>query len=135
MKTMKQLLIPLFLSLLPLIISNCKKEEDPDMTYFKDSLGCYPNLPSPELIYMGKEVNRYKLGIKNCAAYPYELFVTSPDLPPCGQNPKASRTWVTIHNSETDEYLYGFCGFNKSCDVSDQWFSVPQVMRFPLEYM
>jgi len=105
MKTLKQLLILLFVSLLPFIISNCEKDDDTDdqdMTYFKDSLGCFPNQPSPNLISTGKEeVHRgadgnvyiyYKLSIKNCASFPGELFVLSPDLSPCGLNTKASRT-------------------------------------------
>lgn len=129
MKTVKQLEILLLVSLLPFLISNCKKEDGIDMTYFKDSLGCFPNLPSPELIYNGnKEVHRgadgnvyiyYKLSIQNCISFPLELFTLSTDLPPCGLEPKASRTWVDIYNSETDEYIYGYCGFTKPCDASE----------------
>jgi hypothetical protein len=135
MKTLKQLLILFCVSLLPFIISNCKKEDDTDMTYFKDSLGCYPNLPSPDLIYTGrKEVyrgadgnvyNYYKLSIKNCASFPVELFTLSPELPPCGSNPNASRTWVNIYSSETDEYIYGYCGLTKPHDASELDLAIP----------
>jgi hypothetical protein len=133
MKALKQLFILLFLSLLPLMINHCKKEDDTDMTYYKDSLGCFPNLPSPDLIYLGKMGSHYQLSIKNCASFPNELFVSSPDLPPCGQNPKASRTWVFIYNSETDEQIYGYCGFNLPCDASELYFSIPEGYHLPFE--
>ena len=126
MRTLRQWLIVSWLFLLPFIFGNCKKDGDTDKTFFKDSLGCFPNLPSPELIYIGKNVNVFKLSIKNCGSYPFEIFVSSPDLPPCGQNTNASRTWLNIYNSETDELLYGYCGINSPCEASDIQCPVPQ---------
>jgi len=135
MKTLKQLLIILSVSLLPICISNCKKDDDMGMIYYKDSLGCFPHLLSPDLIYTGNKVayrgadgnayNHYKLSIQNCISFPVELFTLSSDLPPCGLNQKASRTWVNINNSETDEHIYGYCGFTKPCDASELLLPVP----------
>jgi hypothetical protein len=142
MKIPKQWLMLIFLSLLPLVISHCRKEDDTAFTYFKDSLGCYPNLPSPDLIYTGeKEVRRgsdgngydcYKLSIENCTSFPFELFTVSPDLPPCGSNPNASRTWVNIYNSETDEHIYGYCGFTKPQDACELQLPVPWGDALPI---
>jgi len=113
------------------------------MTYSKDSLGCFPNLPSPNLIstvkkkvHRGADGNVYiyhNLNIKNCASFPVELFTLSPDLPPCGLNLKASRTWVIIYNSETDGHLYGYCGFTKPCDTSELHLAVPFGDTIPIE--
>jgi hypothetical protein len=135
MKTIKQFLILLFVSILPFIFNHCKKEDDTDMTYFKDSLGCYPYLHSPDLFYTGKkEVQRgangnvytyYHLSIRNSTSFPVELFTLSPDLPPCGSNLNASRTWVNIYDSETEELLYGYCGFTKPHDALDFQLAVP----------
>ncbi len=93
---------------------------------------CYPELPAPELIVTGKEdyigidgreYTRYWLSITNWSAFPDELFVAAPDLPPCGENPNASRTWAEIYNQD-DSYLYGFCDLATSEQLTDLWFAV-----------
>src|SRR3954466_14558812 len=63
-----------------------------------------PPLPNPVLFFMGqepaaaegKQLIRYTFSVDNFSAYPDELFAASPELPPCGKNTKAARTWVDI---------------------------------------
>jgi hypothetical protein len=55
--------------------------------------------------------------------YPAELFVAAPELPPCGQNAKSSRTWVDIY-TQNGKRLYGFCAFTKPDDLSRIWFAL-----------
>src|SRR5215208_6663699 len=65
-----------------------------------------PALPNPMLYLMGQELYttggknymRYRFGVLNSAEYPAEMFAASPNLPPCGQNTKASRTWVDLYD-------------------------------------
>ena len=71
----------------------------------------------------GKEWTRYKYRVDNFAAYPNELFAPSPDLPPCGTNTKASRTWVDFYD-ETGKRLYGFCALGNSDSLNNIWFAV-----------
>ncbi len=100
--------------------------------YTPDPDGCYNNLPDPILILKGTEEyeadeqqwTRYLLSISNREAYPDELFELAPDLPPCGLNENASRTWVDIY-TENGTRLYGFCGFSSSADLDNMWFAVP----------
>src|SRR4029077_2672488 len=61
-------------------------------------------LPNPILVFdkqeevttAGKTVIRYSYTVFNFDAYPAALFAASPNLPPCGKNTKAARTWVDI---------------------------------------
>ena len=63
-----------------------------------DSFTCYPDLPDPELAYVGwedyttpmGEYTRYWLSVANWEEFPDALFEQAPDLPPCGSNPE----WV-----------------------------------------
>ena len=61
-----------------------------------------PPLPNPVLYFVfsepfeqrGKTYIRYRYDVFNKDAYPADMFAASPNLPPCGANTKASRTWV-----------------------------------------
>jgi hypothetical protein len=88
-------------------------------------------LPNPVLIYMGpefyqangKQWTRYKFSVFNLMSYPKELFAAAPDLPPCGTNTKASRTWVDVYE-QTGKRLYGFCALGKPEDLDKLWFAL-----------
>lgn len=88
-------------------------------------------LPNPVLYLAGQEVYtaggkqfmRYMYMVENFAAYPAELFAAAPDLPPCGNNTKSSRTWVDIYQ-QNGKRLYGFCAFSKPSDLNSIWFSL-----------
>jgi hypothetical protein len=91
-----------------------------------------PLLPNPILIMTGqehvtisgKEVIRYRYDVFNKGSYPAELFAPSPNLPPCGANTKASRTWVDIYD-QNGKRLNGFCALGKPADLSQIWFALP----------
>lgn len=85
---------------------------------------CYPTLPDPVIKATGSEpgaegYTRYMFRVNNWHAYPDEMFEPSPDLPPCGENPNASRTDVDIYNAVTDERVYGFCALDEAHDLHD----------------
>jgi len=90
-----------------------------------------PALPNPVLIFTGpeyatvsgKEITRYTFDVFNKDAYPADFFAASPNLPPCGTNTKAARTWVDIYD-QTGKRLNGFCALGKPSDLSKIWFSL-----------
>jgi len=90
-------------------------------------------LPSPQLEFVGKEdyeVNgaqwtRYKLTVANRRRYPDFLWQPSPNLPPCGKNENAARTWVEVFGSPGGKRLGGFCGLRASADLDRLWFPEP----------
>ena len=90
-----------------------------------------PPLPNPVLVLTGagyfttggKQYTRYRYTVDNRAAYPDELFAASPNLPPCGKNTNASRTWVDFYD-ERGKRLNGFCALGKAEDLSGIWFAL-----------
>jgi hypothetical protein len=90
-----------------------------------------PALPNP-ILYMtgfepfqtgGKAFIRYKYDVLNKDAYPADFFAASPNLPPCGKNTKAARTWVDVYD-QSGKRLQGFCAFSKPADLSKIWFAL-----------
>jgi hypothetical protein len=96
--------------------------------------------PDPELAFAGRENfqaggrnwTRYKLTVMNRTAYSQDMFASAPDLPPCGLNTKASRTWVDVYDQQ-GKRLYGFCAFSKPSDLSLLWFALPEEQVPPSE--
>jgi hypothetical protein len=90
-----------------------------------------PELPNPILYLVGaesvetggKQITRYRFDVLNKEAYPDELFAAAPDLPPCGKNTKAARTWVDIYE-QNGKRLNGFCALSKSADLGKLWFAL-----------
>jgi hypothetical protein len=88
-------------------------------------------LPNPVLVLStieayqagGKNFLRYKYLVDNSSAYPDSLFASAPNLPPCGRNTKASRTWVDIYD-QSGKRLYGFCALGKAADLNEIWFAL-----------
>lgn len=74
----------------------------------------------------GKEWVRYNLSIANRAAFPAELFEPAPELPPCGSNTEAARTWVDIYDAADNSRLYGFCAFSSPQSLNSIWFTIEQ---------
>lgn len=70
----------------------------------------------------GKQYIRYKYDVSNKDAYPADFFAASPNLPPCGKNTKAARTWVDIYD-QSGKRLNGFCALSKPADLNGIWFS------------
>src|SRR5512145_391579 len=75
------------------------------------------SIPDPQLQLVGREayeVNgvrqvRFKLSVTNRASHPDFLWHPSSQLPSCGKNEKASRTWVEVFGSPGDKRFIGFC--------------------------
>jgi hypothetical protein len=90
-------------------------------------------LPNPVLYLMGQEyftnggktLVRYRFGVANSAEYPAEMFAASPQLPPCGTNTKASRTWVDIYD-QSGKRLNGFCALSKPDSLDGIWFALEE---------
>lgn len=97
-----------------------------------------PVLPNPVLYFLGQEfltinnkkVIRYNFDVLNKGEYPDELFAASPNLPPCGTNTKAARTWVTMYD-QSGKTLQKFCALGKSADLNGIWFALEPDMIPP----
>ncbi|HEX8846023.1 MAG TPA: hypothetical protein VF791_15335 [Pyrinomonadaceae bacterium] len=89
------------------------------------------NLPNPVLVFAGaeefkangKQMIRYKYEVFNSETYPNTLFAASPELPPCGKNTKAARTWVDVYE-QSGKRLNGFCAFGSNGDLRKIWFAL-----------
>jgi hypothetical protein len=92
-----------------------------------------PALPNPILYLIGPEsfqsngktFVRYKYDVFNKDAYPADMFAASPNLPPCGQNTQASRTWVDLYD-QSGKRLYGFCALSKPADLNQIYFALEE---------
>ena len=90
-----------------------------------------PPLPNPILIFMGpefyeaggKEWTRYRYMVFNLSDYPNDMFAAAPNLPPCGQNTQASRTWVDFYE-QSGKRLYGFCALKDHDGLGQLWFAL-----------
>ena len=98
-------------------------------------------LPNPVLYFLGQDVYetggkqfiRYSYDVANKDVYPDDLFAASPDLPPCGANTKAARTWVDLYD-QSGKRLQGFCALGKSSDLGKIWFAL-EVDKVPPSYI
>lgn len=92
-----------------------------------------PALPNPVLYLTriepsqsgGKHFLRYRYDVFNKDAYPADFFAASPQLPPCGNNTKAARTWVDIYD-QSGKRLQGFCALSKPADLGSIWFAIEE---------
>ena len=92
-----------------------------------------PALPNPVLYFTGfetvqtggKQFFRYRYDVFNKSAYPADFFAASPQLPPCGNNTKAARTWVDFYD-QNGKRLNGFCALSKPADLANIWFALEQ---------
>jgi hypothetical protein len=73
----------------------------------------------------GKNYIRYSYDVFNKDAYPADMFAAAPGLPPCGQNTKASRTWIDFFD-QSGKRLYGFCALSKPGDLEKIWFALEE---------
>lgn len=97
-----------------------------------------PVLPNPILYFLGaeyvelngKQITRYHFDVANKDVYPNDMFVASPELPACGQNTKAARTWVDIYD-QSGKRLNGFCALGTSADLSKIWFALESTVVPP----
>src|SRR3990172_5885676 len=89
-----------------------------------------PPVPNPVLVLTGQEFyeangkqwTRYRYRVENLLDFPNELFAAAPELPPCGSNTNASRTWVDFY-AQSGKRLYGFCALGSHDDLGKIWFA------------
>lgn len=97
------------------------------------------NIPNPQLEFVDREPYdangakgmRFKLSVKNRASLPDSLWHPSANLPPCGKNENASRTWVEVFGSPGDKRLSGFCSLRSSEELNQLWFAIPAGEKGP----
>jgi hypothetical protein len=90
-----------------------------------------PPVQNPVLVFIGQEFyeaggkqwTRYRYEVENRADYPNELFAAAPELPPCGNNTKASRTWVDLYE-QNGKRLNGFCALGSRDGLGQIWFAL-----------
>src|SRR5918995_177227 len=90
-------------------------------------------IPNPVVYFMGQEpfqtsgkpYVRYTYAVLNSEAFPNTLFAAAPDLPPCGRNTRAARTWVDLYD-QTGKRLNGFCGLGSNKDLGKVWFALEE---------
>ena len=120
-KTLKRVIAGLSLFLFLLVSSNSVGAPRPTA------------LPNPVLFLTatepfsngGKNFIRYKYDVFNKDAYPADFFAAAPNLPPCGQNTKAARTWVDLYD-QSGKRLQGFCALTKPSDLGKIWFALEE---------
>jgi len=83
------------------------------------------NVGETVLTVSGKQWVRYHFDVANKDQYPDDMFAQSPNLPPCGTNTKAARTWVDLFD-QSGHRLNGFCALGKSSDLSKIWFALEE---------
>ena len=82
---------------------------------------CVTSCPNPILALKSIVGGTYNMTVTNRAVYSDQLFVASPNLPPCGLNTSASRTWVNIYDADTNLQVYGFCALGSAADLDGIW--------------
>ena len=98
-------------------------------------------MPKPVLVLLGQELFqtsgkqwvRYRYFVENADAYPNALFAAAPNLPPCGLNTKAARTWVDFFD-KAGKRLNGFCALGGNKDLNGIWFAL-EVGIIPPSYV
>lgn len=83
---------------------------------FTDACRPVLSFPVPQIEFGEAEVREvpirfvhYTVPVTNWASYAAALFAPSPDLPPCGLNPLAARTWAFVYAVD-GRRLFTFCG-------------------------
>jgi len=72
----------------------------------------------------GKPYVGVTLGVSNYAAFPEALFAQAPELPPCGANASAARSWLRIYDAATGKEVYAFCAMSKPSEMRTFSFNV-----------
>ena len=88
-------------------------------------------MPKPVLVFLGQEFFqtggkqwvRYRYFVENADTYPNTLFAAAPNLPPCGLNTNAARTWVDFFD-KAGKRLNGFCALGSNKDLNGIWFAL-----------
>lgn len=98
---------------------------------FSNSNFAQNKVPSPKLVFDGTEDNEngqfsrtiYWLSVENRADFPDEIFESAPDLPPCGKNANASRSWIEVRDSANNR-LNAFCAIKSTTELNKLSFTL-----------
>lgn len=94
--------------------------------------GCFASLPAPQLSLESTTINggfvEFQFDVPNYTQFPAALFEPAPNLPACGLNTSASRSWVDIYDGN-GTYLHGFCSFAAPSDLNTLWLATPTDQR------
>ena len=98
-----------------------------------------PALPAPKVVLTDRAAYstpagrwvRHELDVTNWQSYHPSLFAQAPQLPACGRNAKASRTWVDIYNAVNGHRIYGYCAIGKPEGLRDISFAVKSGEQAP----
>ncbi len=91
---------------------------------------CLTPLPKPKLVYTGTTngvpgyIDKW-FRVENYSLYSNTLFAASPNLPACGLNTSASRTWLEIY-TDTGTWIYGFCALSQNTQMQKLGFPKKQ---------
>jgi hypothetical protein len=92
------------------------------------------SVPRPVLVWRGLDTNvkgsdgksyvGVTLGVSNYASYPAVLFARAPELPPCGANASASRSWLRVYARQTQKEVYSYCALSGPSELRAFSFNV-----------
>jgi hypothetical protein len=88
-----------------------------------------PPFPPPVLQYDSQQLQgnllHVDLTVVNWQAYAPVLFAPAPQLPPCGANPNAARTWLHVFNAVNNVRINSFCTLGSPFELQNIWFATP----------
>jgi hypothetical protein len=101
------------------------------------------SLPNPKLVLDSRTPTQFdngsggffyhfELSVRNYTSYSDAMFAPSPNLPACGLNTSASRTWVDVFD-QNGGFLNGFCSLASASDLNQLWFPVTQGAGTPTQ--
>jgi hypothetical protein len=86
-------------------------------------------VPKPKLVLDSTTAffgNNYDLTVTNWVKFPEEMFVAAPELPACGLNARASRSYVDVFDSN-GTLLNSFCSMYGASSLESIWVNAPQL--------
>ena len=95
---------------------NPQSDPDAQIFTFTDTYNCYPDLHLEayltDITQYDVDTKKYHIQVGNYFEVPDEMFVPSPELPACGLNLSASRTYVRVYGKNPDVLQSSYCGAN-----------------------
>jgi hypothetical protein len=90
-------------------------------------------IPNPRITFIGaepvkaqgKNTIRYHFDVANKKEFPKEMFAPAPNLPPCGSNANASRTWIDLYDQQ-GKRLNSFCDITEPGKLTKLWFALDE---------
>ena len=84
---------------------------------------CGKKMPNPRIKYERTTPEGViYISVVNWSDYNDEMFRKARELPACGRNRYASRTWIDVYDADTNQKIKGFCALTSARDLSHIWF-------------